>query len=31
MNPEFLPDTFMAGPDLAPPTEEHRRRFFGEN
>ena len=25
----FLPDTLIAGPDLAPPTEEHRARIFG--
>jgi 2-polyprenyl-6-methoxyphenol hydroxylase-like FAD-dependent oxidoreductase len=25
----FLPDTLVAGPDLAPPTEEHRARIFG--
>lgn len=26
-----LPDTIVAGPDLAPPTEEHRTRIFGGN
>lgn len=24
-----LPDTMVAGPDLAPPTEEHRAKLFG--
>jgi 2-polyprenyl-6-methoxyphenol hydroxylase-like FAD-dependent oxidoreductase len=28
-DPFFLPDTLIAGPDLAPPTEEHRARLFG--
>lgn len=28
-DPFFLPDTQVAGPDLAPPTEEHRARIFG--
>jgi 2-polyprenyl-6-methoxyphenol hydroxylase-like FAD-dependent oxidoreductase len=28
-DPSFLPDTLVAGPDLAPPTEEHRARIFG--
>jgi 2-polyprenyl-6-methoxyphenol hydroxylase-like FAD-dependent oxidoreductase len=28
-DPFFLPDTMVAGPDLAPPTEEHRARIFG--
>jgi 2-polyprenyl-6-methoxyphenol hydroxylase-like FAD-dependent oxidoreductase len=28
-DPAFLPDTLIAGPDLAPPTEEHRARIFG--
>jgi menaquinone-9 beta-reductase len=28
-DPLFLPDTMVAGPDLAPPTEEHRARIFG--
>jgi 2-polyprenyl-6-methoxyphenol hydroxylase-like FAD-dependent oxidoreductase len=28
-DPFFLPDTLFAGPDLAPPTEEHRARIFG--
>lgn len=28
-DPLFLPDTLIAGPDLAPPTEEHRARIFG--
>ena len=28
-DPSFLPDTLIAGPDLAPPTEEHRARIFG--
>ncbi len=25
----LLPDTMVAGPELAPPTEEHRARIFG--
>ena len=29
-DPFFLPDTLIAGPDLAPLTEEHRARIFGE-
>jgi hypothetical protein len=29
-DPSLLPDTQVAGPDHAPPTEEHRRRLFGE-
>jgi hypothetical protein len=28
-DPRFLPDTLVAGPDLAPPTEEHHARIFG--
>jgi 2-polyprenyl-6-methoxyphenol hydroxylase-like FAD-dependent oxidoreductase len=28
-DPFFLPDTLIAGPSLAPPTEEHRARIFG--
>jgi 2-polyprenyl-6-methoxyphenol hydroxylase-like FAD-dependent oxidoreductase len=28
-DPFFLPDTMVSGPDLAPPTEEHRTRIFG--
>jgi menaquinone-9 beta-reductase len=28
-DPSVLPDTMVAGPDLAPPTEEHRARIFG--
>jgi 2-polyprenyl-6-methoxyphenol hydroxylase-like FAD-dependent oxidoreductase len=28
-DPSFLPDTLITGPDLAPPTEEHRARIFG--
>ena len=28
-DPFFLPDTLIAGPDLAPPTEEHHARIFG--
>jgi menaquinone-9 beta-reductase len=28
-DPFFLPDTQVAGPDLAPPTEEHRAKLFG--
>jgi 2-polyprenyl-6-methoxyphenol hydroxylase-like FAD-dependent oxidoreductase len=28
-DPFFLPDTMVSGPDLAPPTEEHRSRIFG--
>ena len=28
-DPAFLPDTLVTGPDLAPPTEEHRGRIFG--
>jgi menaquinone-9 beta-reductase len=27
-DPFFLPDTQVAGPDLAPPTEEHRAQIF---
>lgn len=27
-DPDFLPDTQVAGPDFAPPTEEHRARIF---
>lgn len=29
-DPFVLPDTLFSGPDLAPPTEEHRIRIFGE-
>jgi hypothetical protein len=29
-DPSFLPDTLVAGPDLAPPTDEHRARLFGD-
>jgi 2-polyprenyl-6-methoxyphenol hydroxylase-like FAD-dependent oxidoreductase len=29
-DPHFLPDTLVAGPELAPPTEEHRARIFDE-
>jgi menaquinone-9 beta-reductase len=29
-DPLLLPDTMVAGPDLAPPTEEHRVRIFGQ-
>jgi menaquinone-9 beta-reductase len=29
VDPFFLPDTQVAGPDLAPPTEEHRTKIFG--
>ena len=29
-DPGFLPDTLIAGPELAPPTEDHRARIFGE-
>jgi menaquinone-9 beta-reductase len=28
-DPSILPDTQVAGPDLAPPTEAHRNRIFG--
>jgi 2-polyprenyl-6-methoxyphenol hydroxylase-like FAD-dependent oxidoreductase len=28
-DPFFLPNTLVAGPDLAPPSEEHRARIFG--
>lgn len=28
-DPFILPDTIVAGPDLAPATEEHRARIFG--
>jgi menaquinone-9 beta-reductase len=28
-DPFFLPDTQVVGPDLAPPTAEHRARIFG--
>jgi hypothetical protein len=24
-----LPDTMVAGPELAPPTDDHRARIFG--
>jgi menaquinone-9 beta-reductase len=30
-DPFFLPDTLVAGPELAPPTEEHRARIFGRD
>ncbi|MCW5979236.1 MAG: FAD-dependent monooxygenase [Bryobacteraceae bacterium] len=29
-DPFFLPDTLIAGPDLAPPTPEYRAKLFGE-
>jgi menaquinone-9 beta-reductase len=29
-DPFLLPDTMVAGPDLAPPTEDHRVRIFGQ-
>lgn len=29
-DPFFLPDTLIAGPDMAPPTEEHRLKLFGQ-
>ena len=29
-DPLFLPDTLIAGPDLARPTEEYQARKFGE-
>jgi flavin-dependent dehydrogenase len=29
-DPFLLPDTQVAGPDLAPPTEEHRVKLFGQ-
>jgi menaquinone-9 beta-reductase len=29
VDPLLLPDTMVAGPDLAPPTEAHRVRIFG--
>ena len=29
-DPFLLPDTLIVGPDLAPPTEEHRAKIFGE-
>lgn len=29
-DPFVLPDTLFAGPDLAPPTEAHRTKIFGE-
>jgi menaquinone-9 beta-reductase len=28
-DPFVLPDTLIAGPELAPPTQEHRARLFG--
>jgi menaquinone-9 beta-reductase len=28
-DPFLLPDTQVAGPDFAPPTEEHRMKLFG--
>ena len=28
-DPSVLPDTLVTGPDLAPPTDEHRSRIFG--
>jgi 2-polyprenyl-6-methoxyphenol hydroxylase-like FAD-dependent oxidoreductase len=30
LDPGFLPDTFIAGPEQAPPTEEQRTRIFGD-
>lgn len=30
MDPTVLPDTFFAGPELVPATEEPRRRLYGE-
>jgi menaquinone-9 beta-reductase len=29
-DPTLLPDTIFAGPELAPPTDAHRRNIFGD-
>ncbi|HSA57736.1 MAG TPA: NAD(P)/FAD-dependent oxidoreductase [Gemmatimonadaceae bacterium] len=29
-DPFILPDTLFSGPELAPPTEEHRAKIFGQ-
>jgi 2-polyprenyl-6-methoxyphenol hydroxylase-like FAD-dependent oxidoreductase len=29
-DPFVLPDTLFAGPDLAPPTDAHRAKIFGQ-
>lgn len=29
-DPFFLPDTLVSGPELAPPTNAHRARLFGD-
>jgi 2-polyprenyl-6-methoxyphenol hydroxylase-like FAD-dependent oxidoreductase len=29
MDDMYIPDTFISGPELAPPTDEHRKRIYG--